>query len=230
MAKFTPGPTVGAVSGSIGGTTYSRNRYGAYMRTRAKPVVSTTSEAMNAKGRLGAASEGWRALTDAQRLSWVTYAQTNPAIGSLGNQQILTGHAALVQLNTRLARAADSALSDPPVSSAPTALATLSATYDIGVGTSQINFTATPLGADDRLWVNYAVVDSVGINYIENLLKLCTVTAKAQATAYDYQSDVEARFGTLIVGQKLFIRAQVFDSVTGLLSAPLQTSGVIVST
>jgi post-segregation antitoxin (ccd killing protein) len=230
MAKFTPGPTIGAASGSVGGTVYSRNRYGAYLRNRAVPVTSTTQEALNAKGRLAAQSEAWRALNDEQRAAWNTYTQTNPVTGPLGMSQVLTGHAAYVGINARLARAGDTLLSLPPVSTAPTALATLSATYDVGAGTTVLTFTATPLAAGVRLWVKYAVVDSTGINYVENLFKLCTVTSAAQATGYDYESDVEARFGTLSVGQKLVIRAHTFDGATGLLSAPLQTSGVIVST
>jgi hypothetical protein len=74
------------------------------------------------------------------------------------------------------------------------------------------------------------VVDSAGINYVQNLRKLVKVSSKNQATGLDTQADIEARFGTLSVGQKVTIDAAAFDSTTGLLSTPLRVVGTVVST
>lgn len=227
---FTPGVAVGAMSGSIGGSVASRNRYGTYFRTRAVPVTSTTSFAMNAKARLGNVSAQWQALTDAQRLQWVSWAQDHPVLNRLGQAVVLTGHAAYVQLNARISQAGDTIISVPPIAAAPASLATITLTADIGAGTITIAFTATPLAAGVRLWVRGAVVSSAGINYTRNLEKVFTITAAAQASPYDYQSDIEARFGTLQVGQKVIVFASPFDGATGLLGSPLRAEAVVVST
>lgn len=228
--KFTPGPTIGAASGSIGGTTFSRNRYGAYTRVRAIPVNPSTTAQQNVRSRLATYSANWQLLTAAQRLAWENWAQQNPVVNSLGMQQVLAGQVAYVGINTRLAQATDTAIDVPPITPAPTGLVTLTGTWDIGLGTFQIDFTATPLGANDRLWCQACVVDSAGINYVRNLLKVVKITAKAQATALDLQTDIEAVFGPLQVGHVVHIWAAVFSSTTGQLSTPLSVSGTVVST
>ena len=227
---FTPGIAIGAASGSIGGTTFSRNRYGAYTRVRAIPVNPNTLPQQNARSRLSTFSQNWQNLAASEQLAWKSWANQNPITNALGAQQILTGQAAYVGINTRLAQATDTAIDLPPLTPAPTSLVSLSGTWDIGLGNFELIFTATPLGADDRLWVQAAVVASAGISYIKNLLRVVTITAKAQASLLDTQAAIETVFGNLVVGQTVHIWASVFDSVTGLLSVPLSTKGVVVST
>lgn len=230
MALITGGPAVGQISGRIGGQVFSRNRYGAYIRTGTKPVVSTTAEAMLAKARLGNISAQWQALTDAQRAGWKAWAQENPVLNRLGQSIILTGHAAYVQINSRLNRAGDSGLTLPPISPAPEPLLTFVLNLDIGIGAFDATFTTTPMAAGVRLWLTGAVVDSAGINYIRNITKLFSVTAAAQASPYDFETDIEARFGSLQVGQKIIVFGHTFDGATGLLASGLRAEGLVVST
>ncbi len=221
---------IGAASGSVGGQTFSRNRYGAYVRTRAIPVNPNTIAQQNARSRLSTYSANWQNLTTAQQLSWANWANQNPITNTLGQSQALTGQAAYVGTNTRLAQATDTAILVPPINPAPTSLVSLAGTWDIGLGTYELSFTATPLAADDRLWIQAAVVNSAGIRYVKNLLRVIDISAKALPTLYDTQAATEAIFGTLVVGQVVHVWAAVFDSATGLLSVPLSTSGVVVST
>lgn len=230
MAKFTPGPMVAAISGSQGGTVFSRNRYGAYTRFRAIPVTSTTEFALNAKSRLATASQAWNSISAAQRLSWKSWAAQNPVVDPLGQQQILAGNAAYIQLNARLAAQGTPPISAPPIVDAPTALLTLSATYDIGAGTFELAFTTTPLGAGNVLIINAAVVNSAGIEYVRNFMKQVGFSAAAQASPFDPQTLIEARFGALVVGQLVHYEIAVLDTATGLKSEPLKTSGTVITT
>lgn len=228
--KFTPGFAIGAASGSVGGTTFSRNRYGAYTRTRAVPVTSQTQYAINARAAFSNVSQLWRGLTDAQRLSWQAWASGNPIIDNLGQSQVLSGNAAFLQLNARLYAHGLSTITAPPVAAAPTPLTALSATYDIGAGTTEITFAATPVPANTQYEVWAAVVSSPGINYVRNLLKHCGDIAAAAVTGFDYQSIVEARFGALAVGLKVVLQVRSFSETTGLVSDFLRTEGVVVTT
>jgi hypothetical protein len=230
MAKFTPGIAVAAVSGSTGGTVFSHNRYGAYMRTRAIPVKSTSDAALNAKQQLAQASQAWQTLTAAQRLSWNGWALTNPIVNTLGFKQVLTGHAAYVGLNSRLAHDGIAAITDPPVVPAPTGLITAVQDGDIGIGNFDLEFTASPLAANEKLWMKAALVDSAGINYVQNILRFIGTSAAAETTPFDNQALVEARLGTLIVGQYVHMSVQVFDDETGLLSAPRQSTVIVTET
>ena len=230
MAKMTPGPVVAAISGSMGGTVFSHNRGGAYFRNRSIPITSTTSFALNAKARLSAASQDWQGLTDAQRASWLQWALQNPVTDTLGFPRHLTGHQAFVGINTRLLLLAQSTLTAPPIVAAPDGLLTLALQADIGLGDTDITFTATPTGAGIVLWIEAAVTNSQGINNVNSLLRFVGSSAAAQASPFDIQSIVETRLGTLIVGQKLFVRVSTFDVATGLLSLPLVDAVVVTTT
>lgn len=230
MAKFIPGPTVSEVRGKVGGVVYTRNRYGAIMRTFVKPTVSTTEYATNAKARLSAATQAWQGLSASEKLSWGEYAAGNPVMGALGEQQILTGHVAYVGIRTRMALAGVALLTDPPVGTPPMPLTSLTLTADIGIGDVEVAFTATPLGATEQLWLKACAVSSSGINYVENLFRYIGTTPGAQASPWVFSALLEARIGTLQVGMTVHVQCAVFDNATGLLSAPLRDKAVVVST
>lgn len=231
MAKFTPGPFVSQVSGSIGGTTFSRNRGGPYTRARAIPVTSTTPAAIATKARLQNASVSWQNLTAGQRTAWAFWATANPVTNTLGNSITLTGQQAYVGNHTRMALAAIvTPLTSPPIIAAPDALITAVQDGDIGIGDVDLTFSNAPLGAAEVIWLTAAITNSAGINYIQNLLRFCGISAAAQTSPFDNQSIIEARLGTLTVGQTLTVMPRVFSSVSGLLSQPLRSRVVITTT
>jgi hypothetical protein len=230
MAKIKYGPMIARASGKQGGTVFSHNRFGPYVRTWAKPVKSTTSFALGSKARLTAISQAWASRTAGERLAWQNWAAANPFTDVLGDSQTLDGHQAYVQINGRLAAAGLAQLTTPPLGGAPPSLTALSATFDVGAGTTVLTTAVTPLAANHRLWIQCAKTSRTSINYVVNLLKFAGVSAAAQATGFDYQALVEARIGALSAGEKLFLYVSVFDGATGLLSPPMRVEGTIVST
>jgi hypothetical protein len=230
MAKILPGPMVAKASGSVGGTVFSHNRYGMYTRNRTTPVTSTTQDALAAKQRFATQSAAWSSLTAAQRLAWKSFAETHPIIDRLGQSQILQPNAVYVQLNTRITQAGESAITAPPLERDPDGLLTLTQSCDIGAGTFDLTYTATPLAADDMLRIFAAVVSHDGVEYVRNLLRLVGFTAKAQASPFDHQSLVEAKFGTLVVGQIVHVEIDVLDTATGLVSQPFKAKTTVTST
>jgi len=185
---------------------------------------------LGARARLINASQHWGGLTDAQQRAWEIFADSAPITDALGNKQVLTGHAASVMLNSRILLTAGTKIDVPPIVAAPPSLLTLVGTYDIGVGTSTLAFTATPLAAGNCLYVRGAVLVQPGETYFANRLKLIHVSAAALASPYDFQADMEARFGALVVGHQVVLMASVLSSTSGLLSAPQIVRGTIVST
>jgi len=228
--KIMPGPLASAMSGSLLGTTASHNRYGPYLRGRVIPTVSTTTAALAAKARFGEASSAWGNLTAANRLAWKNWAAVNPVNDALGVPQILQANAAFIRVNAILDLVDNSQIDDPPLGTAAVALDTLALTADIGTGTFDIAFTATPLGAAEHLIVRAAVVNSAGINYVENLYRVIVISAAAQASPLDIQTEVEALFGTLVVGQTVHVSVQVVDTDVGLPSARLDARAVVIDT
>lgn len=230
MAIMTPGPLAAALSGSVGGTVFSRNRGGAYVRNRSIPVDPNTSFQIAVRAALAAQSQNWADRSDAERNAWESWALQNPVTNALGNAIRLSGHQAYVQINSRLDLVDVSTIDVPPIENAPTGLDSLIVDGDIGVGDVDIVFTATPLAANVAIWLQAAVVNSPGITYVRNLIRFLGISTLAQASPMDIQTEVEDRFGTLIVGQTLHVRAGTFDTTTGLLSFPLSDSVLVTTT
>ena len=85
---------IAAMSGSAGGKTYSRNRYGAYIRNRSIPVNPSSSRQQAARNAFSAAAVYWSStLTAAERTAWNDYAAAVPVLNAVGDTVYLTGFA-----------------------------------------------------------------------------------------------------------------------------------------
>ncbi len=230
MALITPGPMAGQISGRLASVVFSHNRGGPYVRNGTIPTLVTSEEAINAKARMTAQSQRWDNLTATERLAWLEWARSNPVVNRLGSQVTVGGNAAFIGINTRLALAGQALLDDPPIADPPLALASITLSLDIGAGNFEIAYTATPQPADTHVWVLLTVLNNPAINYIENLLRFLAVNAPGVASPFDIEAATTARFGTLSVGQKVVARCHTFDRTTGLLSAPIQADGLIITT
>lgn len=229
MAKFSPGPAVSAVSGSIGGVTFSHNKGGAYMRTRAIPTNPSTPAQLARRAALAAMSIAWRVLSDAQRDSWDNYGRQNPVTDALGASILLSGHQTFVGLNSRILMDAGVQINEPPIVGAPAAFRTIAQSGDIGIGTFDLTFTdALVAGGKVELWG--CVVNSAGKRYVENLYKFIAFSPVDQASPWDNEADIVAALGTLVVGQTLHIKAKTYDPATGQCSPALHTQVVISTT
>lgn len=229
MAKISPGPMAAAISGSMGGTTFSHNKGGPYIRARAIPTNPGTSFQLNQRARLATAAGQWQGLTDAQRQAWVEWARQNPVINALGHAVQLSGEQAYIQLNSRILQDGGTVISVPPIIPAHPGFTSIVQDGDIGLGDTDLTFTpALPAGA--KVWLRGAVLNSAGISYVRNLLRFVATSAADQASPWDDEAAIVARLGTLTVGQTLHVEAAVFNPANGLLSPFLRTSVVISTT
>lgn len=220
----------GALSGSAGGITASHNKGGQYFRLRSIPTNPSSTKQQEVRAILASQSQGWADRTDAERNAWENWAQENTITNALGDSILMSGHQAYIKLNSRLDLDGDTLLTVPPIINAPAALESAVQAADIGVGAVDLTFTATPLPATVKLWMTAAVTNSPGISFIKNLLRFVGTSAAAETSPFDNQTLIEAVFGALIVGQTLTVRAATFDVATGLLSVPLESRAVVVST
>jgi len=230
MALIRPGGGVAQASGSLGGMVFSHNRGGQYVRARSSPVQPGGYYQEKIRGALSDASSLWAGLSAGRKLAWNAWAQNNPVSNRLGDMIRLQGNAAFCEINTRQLFNTSPTILDPPVGAAPQAPIYIVGTWDIGAGSTQITYTATPLGASEYLYIRGALLLSAGQNFVRNRLKFCGLSGAAQASPWDYQSVVEARLGALVVGNKLVLEVQVWDQSTGLVSVPRRIEGTIVTT
>jgi hypothetical protein len=88
-------------SGSAGGTVYSHNRYGAYVRARSIPVNPQTARQTAIRTALKNLTTRWLStLTQTQRDSWDLYASNLGWVNKFGDAINLTGQAHYLRSNS----------------------------------------------------------------------------------------------------------------------------------
>lgn len=108
------GALVVAGSGKINGWVASRNRGGAYFRTKVTPLNPSTTAQQNARGILGSLSTQWSKLTQEQRLSFnnaVADFATTDIFGDIRNP---SGINLYVKLNTNLINTGQQQITSAP--------------------------------------------------------------------------------------------------------------------
>lgn len=82
------------LSGSIGGITYTHNRYGSIIgRSRVVPVNVNSTALEIARANFSASVTNWKKLTEVQQQSWIDFAAGTPWKNKLGDTVFLTGQA-----------------------------------------------------------------------------------------------------------------------------------------
>lgn len=209
-------------SGSVAGVTSSRNRYGQYKRTRATPVNPRTTAQGTVRNRMAVNAAAWRALTAAQRAGWSDLGASMTRTDSLGQVNALTGFGAYCSVNGNNLNAGNAAVSDAPALLTPSGLVT--ATVTLTAAAFSVAYTTTPLGAGIRLFSYVSPQRSAGRAF-ESDLRLLAVSAAAAASPAVLTTAYAAKFGTPIVGNRIFMRFRLY--VAGFLSGPMDLSQVV---
>lgn len=103
------------VSGSIGGTTFSHNRFGAYKRNRSIPVNPNTDKQAAIRVIVRNLAIDWQnTLTQAQRNAWDVYATNVPWFNKLGQAVHLTALNHFIRCNTPRVDIGASQINDAP--------------------------------------------------------------------------------------------------------------------
>jgi hypothetical protein len=191
-------------SGSVAGTTSSRNRFGQYRRTRAIPVNPNTAYQQAIRSDFSTHSAAWRSLDTAEQEAWQTYAAAHPYTDGLGQQIILTGTQMYIAVNTRLTAAGFAAVTAPPADPGPDPVltATLAGT---GPATLTLTFTPTPVPANTNFLVYASAPLSAGRSY-PGQFKLIAVIVAAATSPDGLGPEYVARWGNFIAGQRIYVR------------------------
>lgn len=213
------GPTQ---SGSAAGDTFSRNRWGQYVRRRAAPVNPSSSFQGVVRARMSTNAAAWRALTAAQRAGWASLGGQISRTDSIGQAYTLNGFSAYCSVNNNKLAAGDAAVSDAPALITPTAM--LTAVITLTAAAFSIAYTPTPLGAAVRLFTFVSPQTSAGRAF-GNDLRLLAVSAVAAASPAVVLAAYTARFGVPVLGSRVFVTLHAYQG--GFVSGPLTTSAVV---
>lgn len=235
-----------AISGKAGGSVYSRNRGGEYVKNFVMPT-NTFSEARQAvRSVFGAISSGWRALTQQMRNSWIEAAPLYLRTNAFGDKKQLSANALYVGQNQNLANAELPMINTiGPPEGTNAVLNTISSQIDLTDDEWTFNFD---LEGTNATLVNEYVIEctpphSESVKNVENQFRKLASTAgsagntpaAAQLTEGDFAGGssamktlYESKFGTVKAGDVVTSRIKAVNPRTGEVSAGWVFSTVVI--
>lgn len=217
--------------GSQAGNTYSRNRFGAYIRARIKGVDPKSSRQGAARIRMMTLAEQWREspMDAAKRGAWETYAASVSWLNKLGEAVNLTGYNHYMRSNAAIAAAGGTRVDDGPTSLG------LPGADETVVPTALGEGSTISIAFDDALdWCaevgGYMLIE-VGVpqNATRNFFGGPWRVAGAIAGAVEPVSSPQTvpTPWTLVEGQKIWTRVKIIRA-DGRVSTPFQTAPILV--
>ena len=200
--------------GSIGGTTFSRNRYGAIARARTSPVNPNSSRQSAIRTIISFVAASWLALlTSVQRAAWGVFASNVPATNKLGEVINLSGNNQFVKTNTvRQNVGLPVLLIAPVIFTLPGEDTLFTASVDAGTGKVTVAFDDTRDWVDEddgRLVVQVGIPVNESVSFFNGPWRHAGAVEGNLAippTTPDATIDVPFAIAD---GQKVFIRAKI---------------------
>ena len=215
--------------GKNGGHVASKNRAGAYLRTKVTPVNAQSPAQNSIRNRFTTLSQAWRGLTQAQRDAWIAavgdYARTD-IFGDLHNP---TGFNLYQRLNNNLVTVGEAAIAVPPLPAAVGEVVASSIATAVGADTMALAMTANvPAGTAVKVFATAPV--SAGRAFVKSQYRLIAILPAAEATPYDLKAEYIAKFGGIgVAGQKIFVKLVAINTTTGQSGTPSSVSGIVAA-
>jgi hypothetical protein len=210
--------------GKIGGHVASKNRAGAYLRTKVTPVNRNSPTQIAVRGRLSLISKAWRGLAAAVIVAWNAAVSDYKRTDIFGDIKNPTGFTLYQKLNNNSLRNDGAAITTPPLPVAVPYLTTFTPTA-VHAGAVSIAFAVTPVPAGMAYEISATKGLSAGISFVKSEFRIIGRQASAAISPYVATADYDAVFGAAgAIGTKTFFQVRVCNLATGQMGAPIQAS------
>lgn len=203
MAKIKFGMIVVDGRGKLGGHVLSKNRAGAYARTKVTPVNPQTSYQTGVRSLFGAISQAWSGLTASQIAAWnaaVSDWQKTDIFGDLKNP---TGKALFQRLNNQAQIAGYPAVLSVPERLEMVSGQITSSVFALGAGTLSLAHLDDSGAASVVILSSGAV--SNGTTFVKNKLRVIATALNDSYVPTDGFAGYASKFGAPAIGQKIFV-------------------------
>jgi hypothetical protein len=215
--------------GKIGGHVASKNRGGAYLRTKVTPSNPQTSFQAAARARISTFSQGWRSLLQVQRNSWNSAVSNFTSTDIFGDIKSPSGLNLYVKLNSNLDEIGIAPIVTPPLPEAVEPVLTISATATAGIASFDVGYTPTPVPADTSFIIRATAQVSPGRSFLKNEFRNLAVEPAAATSPAALVAEYNARFGTLVAGQKIGVEIVPVNELTGQKGSPISTTLIVAA-
>ena len=212
--------------GKLGGHVASRNRGGAYFRTKVTPLNPNTSFQQVARSLLTELAQSWRDLTAAERSAW------NASVGDFAKTDVFgdiknpTGFNLYVRLNINIENVNQTQITSPPLPAAVELVTASALVLTITGSVGTIAFSPTvPTGMGVIMRATPSL--SPGISFVKSEFRIIDVLDAAEVSTFDFFAAYVAKFGAPTVGAKVFASLETVNITTGQKSVASQVDTIV---
>lgn len=202
MAKIKFGMVVTDARGKLGGQVFSKNRSGAYVRTKVTPVNPATAAQTSVRSSFGAISQAWSALTEAQRIGFNDAVQNWATTDIFGDLKNPTGKNLFLRLNQQLVQSGQAQITDAPAKKEMVeGIITSVAVLTVSVEIEPDNIYS---GADANVMVFATPKLTAGTTFVKNKLRLIHTSLASTLDPTNVWDDYVTKFGLPVVGDNIY--------------------------
>ena len=228
MALIKMAHIVAEARGSIAGTVFSKNTYGAYLRAKVTPVNPQTVAQQSSRNFMTTVAQTWRGLTQLQRDLWngsaVNFSRTN----IFGDSVQLTGFNLFMRLNKNLLEIGGSQIANAPQPASVPGFESLSVVANTTLGTMDATFSPA-IDASVSVQVFATAPLSAGKQFVKSEFRKIAVLTSADTSPEDLAAAYIVKYGALPpVGSKIFIGFKPTNATTGQAGTMLKASSIAV--
>ena len=228
MARIKFGMMMTDARGKLGGHVFTKAKSGATIRTKVSPLNPKTSAQSEARSALGANSQAWRTLTEAQRLAWNSAAQEVSKTNAFGDTYFPSGKNYFTAVNNNLRNVGSSVILDPPALVEMPGLTSVDVDFDLVA--EQLDIAPFYVGVDtDIIMVCNATSGQSAGRYnfsgkYRKFIGFSLAGAPNNTALYDFYV---LKFGVPSAGQKVSFEFYLVNQTTGQVS-PRVTATVLL--
>lgn len=201
------------MGGKFNGSVIQRNKAGIIIRNNHWKAPQQFPKWQNQKSEFAVVANGWRTLSDAQRLLWEAMASSYPATNRFGDVYTPSGFQLYMTLNGTLQAAGQTLLLVPL---APAVVFDQGAnTLVLGPAPSIIVNITNNMGANDGIQIYASRPLSAGSGIRDGSFSLMLFDDNIAALAFDITALYLAKFGQPPIGTKIFSKVESIRKDTG---------------
>lgn len=227
MAKIKTTAIVADIRGKLNGSVFSKNRGGAFVRTKVTPSNPQTSYQAAVRSILGGLAQGWRSLTQAQRDAWNSAVSNYTGTDIFGDIKTPSGINLYTKLNANLAEVGMAYINTPPLPQGAASVTELSGSADISSLNITVDAGAGNVPASNAFVIRATAPQSPGKKFLKGKYRNITVIAAGSPMQNNIWADYVARFGTPVAGQKIGVECYMVNTATGEKSPSISTDFIV---
>lgn len=231
MAKVKFGQGVAKIMGTIGGTIFSQNASGNYMKNYNTPTNPQSPAQLAVRAFFSAISTAWSGLTQVQRDGWSALAATLPFENSVGDTYYLSGKGLFQKSNTVMLNVDESAIEDTPDDfKTPDGPGGMSIAVADAAGTFILSADDANVLSQRTWFCDAAPPSNAARNNNNSLFKRIHFIKTGQPLdTVDIATEYQAVFGAFTEGQKIEIRCGYIDLTNGMISTYVKADTLVVA-